>query len=176
VILTILRWRWYAYRIAKEATMRKKVYVVELTDDERQALHVLIHGGTARARMLNRAQILLHAEEGKADGEIAAALHTSESTVGRIRKRFVEDGLHGALHEVVRPGGTRTLNGAQEAHLVALACSDPPQGRGEWTMQLLADRLVTLGVVETISDETVRRTLKRGALNRGFTNNGVFRR
>jgi hypothetical protein len=81
--------------------------------------------------------------------------------------------LHGALHEVVRPAA-RTLNGAQEAHLVALACSDPPQD-GEWTMQLLADRLVTLGVVETISDETVRRTLK-GALNRGFTNNGVFRR
>jgi transposase len=156
--------------------MRKKVYVVELSDDERQELHALIHGGTTRARMVNRAQILLHAEEGKADGEIAAALHTSESTVRRIRKRFIEDGLHGALHEVVRPGGARKLNGAQEAHLVALACSDPPQGRGEWTMQLLADRLVTLGVVETISDETVRRTLKRGASNRGSTSTGVSRR
>lgn len=156
--------------------MRKKVYAVELTQDERQRLQAVIRGGTAKARMVNRAQILLHADEGKADQEIAAALHTSESTVGRIRKRFVEDGLHGALHEVVRPGGARKLNGAQEAHLVALACSDPPQGRGEWTMQLLADRLVTLGVVETISDETVRRTLKRGASNRGNTNNGVSRR
>ncbi len=155
--------------------MRKKVYVVEVTQDERQQLQAVIRGGTAKARMVNRAQILLHAEEGKADQEIASALHTSESTVGRIRKRFVEDGLHGALHEVVRPGGTRKLNGVQEAHLVALACSDPPQGRGEWTMQLLADRLVTLGVVETISDETVRRTLKRGASNRGGTNNGVSR-
>jgi transposase len=156
--------------------MRKKVYVVELIDDERRELSALIHAGTTRARMVNRAQTLLHADEGKPDQEIAAALHTSESTVGRIRKRFVEDGLHGALHEVVRPGGARKLNGAQEAHLVALACSDPPQGRGEWTMQLLADRLITLGVVEAISDETVRRTLKRGASNPGCTSSGASRR
>lgn len=156
--------------------MRKKVYVVELTDDERRELRALIHGGAARARMVNRAQILLHASEGKQDKEIAAALHTSESTVGRIRKRFVEEGLHGALHEVVRPGGARKLSGAQEAHLVALACSTPPQGRGEWTMQLLADRLVALGVVEAISDETVRRALKRGASNRGSTSSGASRR
>lgn len=155
--------------------MRKKVSVVALTDDERQELHILIHGGTTRARMVNRAQILLHAEEGKQDQASAAALHTSESTVGRIRKRFVEDGLYGALHEVIRPGGARKLNGEQEAHLVALACRDPPQGRGEWTMQLLADRLVTLGVVEAISDETVRRTLKRGASHRGGTSSGASR-
>jgi transposase len=142
--------------------MRKKVYLVELSDDEREELSSLIHGGMTRARMVNRAQILLHASEDKSDKEVAAALHTSESTVGRIRKRCVEDGLHGALHEVVRPGGARKLNGAQEAHLVALAYSDPPPGRREWTMQLLADRLVTLGVVAAISDETVRRTLKRG--------------
>ncbi|MCA1726010.1 MAG: IS630 family transposase [Thermomicrobia bacterium] len=144
--------------------MRKKVYVVELTQDERQQVQAVIHGGMAKARMVNRAQILLHADEGRADQEIAAALHTSESTVGRIRKRFVEDGLHGALHEVVRPGGARLLCGEHEAHLVALACSDPPQGRSEWTMQLLADRLVTLGIVKTISDETVRRTLKKGGI------------
>jgi len=110
--------------------MRHKVYVVALTDDERHQLQAVIHGGTAKARMVNRAQILLHAHEGKPDKEVAAALHTSESTIGRIRKRFVAEGLHGALHEVVRPGGTRKLNGAHEAHLVALACSDPPPGRG----------------------------------------------
>lgn len=155
--------------------MRTKVYVVDLTDDERAALVALIHAATTRARMVNRAQILLHADEGKQDKEIAAALHTSGSTVGRIRKRFVEDGLHGALHEVVRPGGARKLDGAQAAHLVALACSDPPDGRKEWTMQLLADRLVTLGVVEAISDETVRRTLKRGASSRGCTSSGASR-
>ena len=112
----------------------------------------------------------------KADTEIAAALHTSESTVGRVRKRFAEDGLHAALHERARPGGARALSGGQEAHLVTLACSDPPQGRGEWTMQLLADQLVTLGIVEMISDETVRRTLKRGASNRGSTCSGASQR
>ena len=102
--------------------------MVELTDDERRELRALIHGGTTRARMVNRAQILLHAHEGKRDKEIAAALHTGESTVQRVRKRFVEEGLHGALNEVARPGGARMLSGAQEAHLVALACSAPPQG------------------------------------------------
>ncbi|GAC1645192.1 MAG: hypothetical protein NVS4B2_34760 [Chloroflexota bacterium] len=156
--------------------MRTKIYVVALSNDERQALHALIHGGTARARMVNRAQILLHASEGKQDKEVAAALHTSESTVGRVRKRFAEDGLHAALHEIARPGGARKMTGRQEAHLIALACSDPPHGRGEWTMQLLADRLVTLGIVERISDETVRRTLKKGASNRGSISSGASRR
>jgi len=156
--------------------MRKKVYAVVLTDDERQQLQAVIRGGTAKARMVNRAQILLHANEDKPDQEIAAALHTSESTVGRVRKRFVADGLHKALHEVARPGGARTLTGEHEAHLIALACSDPPKGRREWTMQLLADRLVTLGIVEAISDETVRRTLKRGRSNRGSTSSGASRR
>ncbi len=156
--------------------MRKKIYSVALTDAERRELRALIHGGTARARMVNRAQILLHASEEKPDKEIAAALHTSESTVGRVRKRFVEQGLHAALHEVARPGGARTLTGEHEAHLIALACSDPPKGRREWTMQLLADRLVTLGIVEAISDETVRRTLKRGRSNRGSISSGASRR
>jgi transposase len=156
--------------------MRKKVYAVDLTDAEEQQLHDLIHRGTTRARMLNRAQILLHANEGKEDREIATALHTSMSTVWRVRKRFVEDGLHGALHELVRPGGARILSGEQEAYLVALACSSPPAGRQEWTMQLLADRLVTLGVVERISDETVRRALKRGRSSRGSTSSGASRR
>jgi transposase len=108
--------------------------------------------------------------------EVDRLRHTSASTVWRIRKRFVADGLHGALHEVVRPGGQRTLDGEQEAYLVALACSTPPDGRKDWTMQRLADRLVTLGITETISDETVRRTLKRGASSRGNTSSGAFPR
>jgi transposase len=153
--------------------MRKKVYIVELTDEERQHLRSLIHGGTARARMVNRAQILLHADEGKDDDAIAAALHTSASTVWRIRKRFTEDGLHGALHEIVRPGGARMLTGEQEAYVVALACSTPPDGRKDWTMQLLADKVIALGMVEAISDETIRRTLKRGASSHGSTRSGA---
>jgi transposase len=153
--------------------MRKKVYLVDLSDDERQQLRTLIHGGTARARLVNRAQILLHADEGKGDKEIATALHTSASTVWRIRKRFTEDGVHGALHEVVRPGGARMLTGEQEAYVVALACRTPPDGRKDWTMQLLADKVVALGMVEAISDETIRRTLKRGASSHGSTSSGA---
>ena len=153
--------------------MRQKMYSVTLTDDERRHLQALIHGGMTRARIVTRAQILLHASEDKQDKEIAAALHTSESTVGRIRKRFATAGLDDALQERARPGAVRALDGEQEAYLVALACSMPPEGRNEWTMQLLADRLVTLGVVETISDETVRRALKRGASSRGSTRSGA---
>ena len=153
--------------------MRQKVYPVALTDDERRHLQTLIHGGMTRARIVTRAQILLHASEDKPDKEIAAALHPSASPVGRIRKRFATEGFDGALHERARPGAARTLDGEQEAYLVALSCSAPPQGRDEWTMQLLADRLVTLGVVETISDETVRRTLKRGVSSHGSTSSGA---
>ena len=156
--------------------MRKKVYVVELSDDERQQLQQMIRGGATRARLINRAQILLHAAEGKADQEIATALHTSLSTVWRIRKRFTADGLEGALHDVLLPGGKRKLTGEQEAYVIALACSTPPEGRTEWTMPLLADQVVTLGLVDSISDETIRRTLKRGASNPGSTSTGVSRR
>ena len=89
------------------------------------------------------------------------------TTVERVRKRFVEEGLEEALSERPRPGATRKLDGHQEAYLVALACSDPPEGKKRWTMQMLADKLVRLEVVEEISDETVRRTLKKGASSRG---------
>ena len=89
------------------------------------------------------------------------------STVERTPKRFVEGGLERALNESPRPGGKRKLTGKQEAYLLALACSDPPEGKKRWSMQLLADRLVELEIVEEISDETVRRTLKKGTLSRG---------
>jgi transposase len=94
--------------------------------------------------------------------------------VERIRQRFVEDGLEAALSERPRPGGQRKLAGTQEAFLIALACSTPPEGRTCWTMQLLADRLVELQVVEAISDETVRRTLKKTSSSRGRRRPGVF--
>lgn len=112
--------------------MRKKVAVVALTEDERQERYALIHSGTTRARMVNRAQILLHASEDRQDKEVAAALHTSESTVGRIRKRFVEGGVCTARCMRSLVPAARRLRGEQEAHLVALAGSDPPQDRGEW--------------------------------------------
>jgi transposase len=150
----------------------KKVYVVDLTPEERKELLGLLKGGQARVRKTNRARILLLADEGRTDEgrtdeEVAEALLTSVSTVERVRKRFVEGGLERALNESPRPGGKRKLRGKQEAYLVALACSDPPEGKKRWSMQLLADRLVELEIVEEISDETVRRTLKKGTSSRG---------
>lgn len=138
-----------------------KIYLVSLTDDERQHLHQLTTKGHTKARRLKRAQILLLADQGTTDQQIKDALSVSIPTIERIRKRFVVEGLEQALSEKPRKGKAPLLDGKQEAHLVALACSDAPEGQAKWTMQLLADRLVALELVETISRETVRRTLKK---------------
>jgi len=144
----------------EEVHMTKK-YVVTLTDAQRAELRALIRKGTASARMLTRARVLLLSDQGSTDEQIAATLHVGTTTVERLRRRFVEEGLDATLQERPRPGGTPKLDGKQEALLVALACSEPPQDRATWTMQLLADKLVAIGAVETISDETVRRVLKK---------------
>lgn len=144
-----------------------KRYIVDLTEPERTHLRELTKRGKVSARKLTRAHILLQAADGTIDTRIAEMLHVSVSTIERTRRRFVEEGLTAALTERPRPGGQPKLDGTQEAHLVALACSQPPTGRERWTMQLLADRLVELGVVATISDETVRRTLKKGGSSPG---------
>ena len=138
--------------------MRKR-YIVDLTAAERAELQSMIRKGIASARRLTRARVLLLADEGKTDERIAAALHVHETTVERIRQRFVAGGVERALRDQPRPGGRPKLDRKQEAFLVALACSAPPGGRARWTMQLLADRLVALEIVD--SDETVRRTLKK---------------
>jgi len=147
----------------------KKIYVVDITKEEKSDLLKLVSKGEARARKMNRAHILLLADEDRTDKDIAKALHTSPSTVERTRRRLVEGGLEHALNESPRPGGRRKLTGKQEAYMVALACSDPPEGKKRWSMQkMLADKLVELEVVEDgISDETVRRTLKGGMLSLG---------
>jgi len=147
----------------------KKLYVVNLSSEEKERLEELIKKGQNAARKIRRAHILLLANEGLKDKEIAAVLGAAVSTVERVRKRFVEEGLEAALSERPRIGGAlrRKLDGKGEAYLVALACSEPPAGREHWTMQLLADRLVEVGVVEGISDETVRRALKKGTSSRG---------
>jgi transposase len=146
----------------------KKVYVVNLTKEEKSDLLKLVGKGEVRARKMNRAHILLLADEDRTDKDIAKALHTSPSTVERTRRRLVEGGVEHALNESPRPGGRRKLTGKQEAYVVALACSDPPEGKKRWSMQMLADKLVELEVVtDGISDETVRRTLKRGTSSRG---------
>jgi transposase len=151
-----------------------KRYVVTLTDDERAHLMALTKKGTVAARKLTRAYILLQADAGAMDAAIAAALHVGIATVERVRKRCVEEGLEAALHERLRPGGQRKLDGQQEAFLIALACSTPPEGRTSWTMQLLADKLVELRGIDAISDETVRRTLKKTSSSRGRKRPGAF--
>ncbi|MDZ7296181.1 MAG: IS630 family transposase [candidate division KSB1 bacterium] len=143
---------------------RPKTYVVELTDEQRASLLGLVRKGEAQARTLTRARILLLSAEGKTDSVIGDMLKVNPQTVRNIRKRFAEEGLEAALRERPRPGARPKLDSAGEAVLVALACSEPPGGRAVWTMQLLADRLVELGVVEAISDETVRRVMKKNAL------------
>ena len=141
--------------------MANKKYVVDLTEEERTFLLHFINQGTQSARKLKRAHILLLAHEGKTDREIAEALHTSTPTVQRTRRRFVEGGLDRALNEDPRPGARKKLDEKGEALLETLAKSEPPEGRKRWTLQLLADRLVELKVVDSISHETVRQVLKK---------------
>ena len=141
--------------------MPKKTYIVDLREEERTFLLDLIQKGEHSARKLNRARILLLADEGKSDREIAEALHTGTATVQRTRQRFVEGNLEGALNEKRRPGGRRKLDEKGRAILETLAHSKPPDGRKRWTMQLLADQLVELQVVESISHETVRQEVKK---------------
>ena len=147
--------------------MPAKKYLVTLTAEEREHLEALLKRGRIGARVSARARILLHAAEGATDAAIATAVRVGEATVERTRQKFVEGGVAWALRERPRPGGRRKLDGKQEAFLVATACSTPPAGRERWTMQLLADRLVEVHLVDAISDETVRRTLQKTNSNRG---------
>lgn len=141
--------------------MPAKKYHVKLETDERNHLLEMTSKGTIGARKMKRAQILLKADEGWKDDAIIQALNTSRTTVERTRKRFVEGGLDKALNEDPRPGQRVKLAGHAEAHLVALACSDAPGGGDHWPLRLLADKLVELGIVESISYETVRQTMKK---------------
>ncbi len=152
----------------------KKRYVVELTEDERGSLKELISRGTAPARMLNRARILLKADTGEHSGDevlsddaIAGMLETSAATVGRVRTRFWRQGLEAAL-ERSAPDRVyeRSLDGRAEARLIALACSEAPEGRDRWSMRLLAEKAVELGIVGSVSHETVRKTLKKTSSSR----------
>ena len=145
-----------------------KRYKVTLDAEERQHLHDLLAAGKAAARKLAHARILLKADAADGgpawpDSRIAEALEVSPATVERVRQRFVEQGLDAALDRKhrERPAREIKLDGRAEARLIALACSAPPEGRATWTMQLLADKLVELEVVDSISDETVRLALKK---------------
>jgi len=148
-------------------------YRVMLTEAQRAELHGLVGSGVAPARTLTRARILLKANHGEggpewSDMAIAGALDINPSTVLRARGQFVREGLSATL-ERKRPARVyeRALDGAQEAHLIALACSETPDGADHWSLRLLADELVRLEVVATISHETVRQTLRKTTLSRG---------
>lgn len=143
-------------------------YVVRLTSEERAQLQRLISVGKASARKLLHARILLQADQGPEgpawkDEQIAEGLSAHPRTVANVRQRLVEQGLEAALDrkKQARPSRQRTLDGKAEARLIALRCGEPPEGRTRWTLQLLADKLVELDVVESVSYETVRRVLKK---------------
>ena len=151
-----------------------KKYKVTLTADERNSLQDLIAAGKAPAQKLAHARILLKADAAPGgpawpDARIAEAVEVDVTTIERVRQRFVEQGLEAALvrKKQDRPSRQRKLDGHGEARLVALACSDPPLGRARWTLRLLADKLVELEVVDTISTETVRQVLKKTSSSRG---------
>ena len=145
-------------RLQPEAAMNVR-YRVELTQYERDELGALLCGGKQAARKLKRAQILLAADAGVADEDIADTVGVGGSTVYRTKQRFVEGNLERALSEDLRPGAERKLSGKQEALLVATACSNPPAGRARWTLDLLADEMVKLTEHDDLSRETVRRRL-----------------
>jgi transposase len=128
--------------------------------------------GKSSARKLTRARILLQVDEGLTDEEVATALGVSVATVERTRQRFVEANLE-ALNELPRPGGQCKLKGKQEAHLIAVACTPAPNGYARWTLQLLAEQVVELGVAESIARETVRQVLKKTPSSPGSINSGV---
>lgn len=142
-------------------------YIVTLTPTEHSELVQLTRRGKLSARRMKRAQILMLANQHHGDETIAEMLSAGVSTVHRTRQKFVEGGVDFALNELPRPGGQKKLDSKAEALLVATACSEPPTGCSRWTMQLLAERLVELKVVESLSDETVRRTLEKNSLSLG---------
>jgi transposase len=150
-----------------------KKYRVTLTPEERAELEQMIRTGKSAATKLTHARILLQSDQseggpGRSDGQIIEALGVSKNSICRVRERFVEEGFEAAL--VRKPSiriYARKLDGRGEAHLIALACSDPPPGRADWTLQLLADKMVAMGHVDSLSYETVRQVLKKTRSSHG---------
>jgi hypothetical protein len=162
---------------AKQAAVKK--YIVKLSDEERERLNTLIHKGKHRAGQLVSARILLKADasetgEGWSDSQIAAALDTSVNTVARTRQQLVEEGFESVLTCKHSPASARQriFDGASEAKLIALACSDPPKGRVRWTLKLLESAVVELNIVDRASDNTIGRTLKKIFSSLTFRSNG----
>ena len=153
--------------------MTASKYRVELTESQKRRLGEVANRGRSSARTVKRALALLKVGEGQTDDRVAEALSISSRTVIRIRKRFCEDGLESALTERPRPGKKRRLDERAEAHLVAIACSDPPEGHAHWTLNMLAERMVELDYVDSVARETVWQSLKKTNSNRGRRKSGA---
>jgi transposase len=146
---------------------RKTIFVVKLTEEDREYLNQFISRGKAHARSQTRARVLLMADEGYSNEKIAEILRTTRVRVNRIRKRYCQEGLDSAINEKPRSGAPPKIDGTVEAQVTLLACSEPPDGRSTWTMQLLADKTVELGTIESLSAMSVQRILKKAKPSRG---------
>ena len=153
--------------------MVREKFAVRLTPAERNQLEHMVRAGKSSARAATRARVLLKTDKGWSALRVAQALDVSEGTVFCLKKRFAEDGLEGALKDRVQARPYRKLDERAEAHLIALACSPVPEGHDHWELRLLADRMVELGVVESLSHEAVRLHLKKTPLNRGRRKSGA---
>ena len=164
--------------------MVREKFAVRLTPEQRDQLEHMVRAGKSSARVATRARILLKIDEGWSAPRVAQALDVSEGTVFRLKRRFAEDGLEGTLKDRVQAHRYRKLDHLEEAHpvsstgqaLIALACSPAPEGHDHWNLRLLADRMVELGVVESLSHEAVRLHLKKTSSSRGRRKSGAFPR
>jgi len=155
----------------------KKRYIVNLTESERAALQEIVKRQRVAALKRQRAMILLKADDDLTDAEIAEDLEVGRATVERVRRRCVERGIEGALDRKAQenPSRPRKFDGASEARLVQIACSSPPEGRAQWTLSLLGDRLVELKVFESVSKSSVQRVLKKTSSSRGESSGSASR-
>jgi transposase len=152
-------------------------YAVDLTDTERAALREIISKNKAKRSTIINAYVLLKADRscGWTNADIASAYEVSTKKVEQLKKRFVEEGFAAALYrKPVTNAHRRKITGDEEAHLIALYCSQAPEGHERWTLRMLADKMVELDMIASVSHETIRRTLKKMNLNRGQSKNGVF--
>ena len=156
--------------------MVREKFAVRLTPEQRGQLEHMVRAGKSSARVTTRARVLLKADEGWTAPKVAQALDVSEGAVFRLKRRFAEDGLEGALKDRVQAHRYRKMDDRAEAHLIALACSPAPEGHAHWNLRLLADRMVELGVVESLSHEAVRQHLKKTSSSRGRRSSGAFPR
>ena len=155
---------------------RKTIFVVNLTDEDRAYLNRLIRRGKTSARSLTRVRILLMADEGYSNKEIVEILKTTKPTIVQIKKRYSQEGLDSAINEKPRSGAPIKIDGTIEAQVTLIACSEPPEGRSSWTLQLIADKLVELEVIDSISAMSIQRTLKKVRPSHGRKSDGVSAR